>query len=110
MYAFVRFSQCMRVLRRCLLCVVRQLDSSLVHGSHGRRQRIRRAPCGGLEHSLASYPYTWDGGLRATIPARACLRRCGGLPTRRSLVIVRYSPRHNTHDEWVYNDADLDGA
>ena len=36
----------------------------------------------------------------------ANLQRMGG----RHLVIVRYTPTHYIHAEWVYNDADIDGS
>ena len=36
----------------------------------------------------------------------ANLRRQGG----RHLIVVRYTPEHYIHAEWVYNDADIDGS
>jgi hypothetical protein len=41
---------------------------------------------------------------------RADLERLLAKRPRRSLVIVRYGPGHNPHDEWVYNRADIDGS
>lgn len=41
---------------------------------------------------------------RARVLAR--LKQDGG----RHLVIVRYGPNKSLHDEWVYNEADIDGA
>lgn len=59
------------------------------------------------------------GGMRATNAGElvgpdaapgtrilAQLKRAEG----RHLVIVRYGPRHSPHSEWVYNEADIDGA
>jgi hypothetical protein len=44
------------------------------------------------------------GERRQEIASR--LRDDGG----RHLVVVRYGPRHNVNQEWVYNEADIDGA
>jgi hypothetical protein len=59
----------------------------------------------------AMIPYeTWDSidrpGLDRRIQIEDELARLPG----RQLVFVHYSPAHNFQDEWVYNDADVDGA
>lgn len=45
-----------------------------------------------------------NGALRAWLISE--FKRIGG----KHLMIVRYSPRHSVHGEWVYNDADIDNA
>ncbi|MEX2300271.1 MAG: hypothetical protein WD733_05005 [Bryobacterales bacterium] len=51
-------------------------------------------------------PYE-DSPLLRDKPAMAAkLLADGGM----DLVLVHYAPDHNTHDEWVYNGADLEGA
>ena len=63
------------------------------------------------EFSKALRPYeTWDG-LNHQNPERRIVvaTRLASMPGK-LLVFVRYSPQHIFQDEWVYNDADLDGA
>jgi hypothetical protein len=48
-------------------------------------------------------PDAWNA-QRAQLLAR--LQHDGG----KHLIIVRYAPQHSPHDEWVYNEADIDAA
>jgi hypothetical protein len=56
--------------------------------------------------------FGWQAWVRqdGPVPPRsrilAQLKEANG----RHLVIVRYGPRHLTNEEWVYNEADIDGA
>lgn len=43
-------------------------------------------------------------------PARASVLRQLEASGGQKLVLVRYAPGHNVHDEWVYNAADIDAA
>jgi hypothetical protein len=43
-------------------------------------------------------------------PSRATIQNRLSHEPGKHLVIVRYEPDHNIHDEWVYNGADIDNA
>jgi hypothetical protein len=43
-------------------------------------------------------------------PSRAAIQDHLSLQPGKHLVIVRYEPDHNIHDEWVYNGADIEAA
>jgi hypothetical protein len=48
----------------------------------------------------------WSQWARRRADLERRLRSAGG----KDLVIVRYGPRHNIHNEWVRNAADIDGS
>ena len=61
------------------------------------------------EWPLQGWLWNWYGpghygSERVRIEAR--LEQC----PRNQLVLVRYAPDHETHDEWVYNSADIDSS
>jgi hypothetical protein len=43
-------------------------------------------------------------------PSRAAIAEKLAHTPGQHLILVRYSDDHNIHDEWVYNDAEIDGA
>jgi hypothetical protein len=61
--------------------------------------------------TAAMIPYeTWDSIDRPGLDRRNQIgEKLAQIPGRQ-LVFVHYSPAHNFQDEWVYNDADVDGA
>jgi hypothetical protein len=56
----------------------------------------------GLAHAARKMPR----GVEARPRLIANLQRQGG----RHLIVVRYTPTHFIHAEWIYNDADIDGS
>jgi hypothetical protein len=53
---------------------------------------------------------TWDGLNHGNPERRIQVNHALALTPGKILVFVRYSPQHIFQEEWVYNDADIDGA
>jgi hypothetical protein len=60
-------------------------------------------------HRLTIGGWTWDADWPGNLE-RAKLEKTLRDTDGPDLVIVRYSPGHNYHHEWVYNDADIEGS
>jgi hypothetical protein len=62
-----------------------------------------------LDIQFDRYPTMWYGHRPVGIP-RATIASDAQTRPGKQLLIVRYAPDHDCLDEWVYNDADIDGA
>jgi hypothetical protein len=70
---------------------------------------VVRAMAGPLGIEIPIWPPTWyNTALQNHIRVR--LQQSLEADPKKTLIIVRYSARHNPGDEWVYNGADIDHA
>lgn len=58
-----------------------------------------------IRHQCDPLAWTCQGD-----PSRAAIQNHLSQQPGKHLIIVRYEPDHNIHDEWVYNGADIDAA
>jgi hypothetical protein len=56
------------------------------------------------------HPYSWMFGFGPGNLQRASILKTLQSQPGKQLVMVRYGHPHYVHDEWVYNDADIDSA
>jgi hypothetical protein len=62
-----------------------------------------------LHIQVERFPTLWYGPGPLGIPRAKVASDLQAQPGKQ-LLIVRYAPNHDSFDEWVYNDADIDGA
>ena len=87
---------------RCISFFAARVDDrSRIDSTMARRLHI--GPRFTIAPSMHEAPRPW-AAVRAGIESE--LRSDG----HRHLVVVRYGPEHKVHEEWVYNEADIDGA
>ena len=62
-----------------------------------------------LHIRFGATPALWYGPGSLGVPRATVASGVEALPGKH-LLVVRYAPNHFCYDEWVYNDADIDGA
>jgi hypothetical protein len=68
-----------------------------------------RLGAGGLGIPIGDWPLTWYASGPGNV-ARAGMIRDLESSGGKHLIVVRYGPSHDPGQEWVYNDADIDGS